>query len=40
MPLERSNIIVMYNDDQIVFVDTPGIHETEKLLTSLFLMKL
>ena len=26
---KRENIIVMHNDDQIVFVDTPGIHETE-----------
>ena len=29
---KRSNIIVMHNDDQVVFVDTPGLHETEKLL--------
>ena len=34
---KRSNIIVMHNDDQIVFVDTPGIHETEKLLNQFML---
>jgi len=34
---KRSNIIVMHNDDQIVFVDTPGIHETEKLLNKFML---
>ena len=33
----RSNIIVMHEDDQIVFVDTPGIHETEKLLNQFML---
>lgn len=33
----RSNIIVMHNDDQIVFVDTPGLHETEKLLNQFML---
>lgn len=33
----RSNIIVMYEEDQIVFVDTPGIHETEKLLNQFML---
>ena len=33
----RSNIIVMHEDDQIVFVDTPGIHETEKLLNKFML---
>lgn len=33
----RSNIIVMHNDDQIIFVDTPGIHETEKLLNQFML---
>ncbi len=34
---KRSNIIVMHNDDQIIFVDTPGIHETEKLLNQFML---
>ncbi|MDX4012726.1 GTPase Era [Aliarcobacter skirrowii] len=34
---KRSNIIVMHEDDQIVFVDTPGIHETEKLLNKFML---
>src|SRR5574344_111750 len=33
----RSNIIVMHEDDQIIFVDTPGIHETEKLLNQFML---
>lgn len=33
----RSNIIVMHEDDQVVFVDTPGIHETEKLLNKFML---
>lgn len=33
----RSNIIVMHKDDQIIFVDTPGIHETEKLLNQFML---
>ena len=33
----RSNIIVMHEDDQIVFVDTPGIHETDKLLNQFML---
>ena len=33
----RSNIIVMHDEDQIVFVDTPGIHETEKLLNQFML---
>jgi len=34
---KRSNIIVMHEDDQIVFVDTPGLHETEKLLNQFML---
>ncbi len=34
---KRSNIIVMYDNNQIVFVDTPGIHETEKLLNQFML---
>ena len=34
---KRSNIIVMHKDDQIVFVDTPGLHETEKLLNQFML---
>ncbi|WP_418179840.1 GTPase Era [Aliarcobacter lanthieri] len=34
---KRSNIIVMHEDNQIIFVDTPGIHETEKLLNQFML---
>ncbi|MGB5920459.1 MULTISPECIES: GTPase Era [unclassified Arcobacter] len=34
---KRSNIIVMHEDDQVIFVDTPGIHETEKLLNKFML---
>jgi len=34
---KRSNIIVMHEDHQIIFVDTPGIHETEKLLNQFML---
>jgi GTP-binding protein Era len=34
---KRSNIIVMHEDDQIVFVDTPGLHENEKLLNQFML---
>ena len=26
---KRSNVIVMSGDDQIVFIDTPGLHEKE-----------
>ena len=33
----RSNIIVMHGEDQIIFVDTPGIHQTEKLLNQFML---
>jgi len=29
---KRMNIIVMHEDSQIIFVDTPGIHEKERLL--------
>ena len=29
---KRMNIIVMHDDSQIIFVDTPGIHEKERLL--------
>jgi len=29
---KRMNIIVMHGDSQIIFVDTPGIHEKERLL--------
>lgn len=29
---KRMNIIVMHEDSQIIFVDTPGLHEKEKLL--------
>ena len=34
---KRANIIVMHGDDQIVFVDTPGLHEREKLLNQFML---
>ncbi len=34
---KRSNVIVMAEHAQIVFVDTPGIHETERLLNRFML---
>ena len=34
---KRSNVIVMNGDDQIVFIDTPGIHENEKLINQFML---
>ncbi len=34
---KRMNIIVMHNVSQIIFVDTPGIHEKEKLLNQFML---
>ena len=34
---KRANIIVMHEDNQIVFTDTPGLHETEKLLNKFML---
>lgn len=34
---KRSNAIVMHGDDQIIFVDTPGLHEKEKLLNQFML---
>jgi len=34
---KRANIIVMHEDNQIIFVDTPGIHEREKLLNQFML---
>lgn len=33
----RSNAIVMYENTQIIFVDTPGIHEKEKILNQFML---
>ncbi len=36
---KRSNIIVMHDDDmsQVIFVDTPGLHEKEKLINQFML---
>ena len=34
---KRMNIIVMHEDTQIIFVDTPGIHEKERLLNKFML---
>ncbi len=34
---KRSNVIVMHEDAQIIFVDTPGIHEKERLLDQFML---
>lgn len=34
---KRANVIVMHDDDQIVFVDTPGLHEKEKLINQYML---
>ena len=34
---KRMNIIVMHKDNQIIFVDTPGIHESERLLNQFML---
>ncbi|SMP87478.1 GTP-binding protein Era [Epsilonproteobacteria bacterium SCGC AD-308-P11] len=34
---KRSNAIVMYEDTQIIFVDTPGLHEKEKILNQFML---
>ncbi|MFA6138277.1 MAG: GTPase Era [Sulfurimonas sp.] len=34
---KRSNAIVMHNDTQIIFVDTPGLHEREKILNQFML---
>ncbi|MCF6330197.1 MAG: GTPase Era [Sulfurimonas sp.] len=34
---KRSNAIVMYEDTQIIFIDTPGIHEREKVLNKYML---
>ena len=34
---KRSNAIVMYKDTQIIFIDTPGLHEKEKVLNQYML---
>ena len=34
---KRSNIIVMHNNAQMIFVDTPGLHEQERLLNKFML---
>jgi GTP-binding protein Era len=34
---KRSNVIVMHEDHQIIFVDTPGLHEKEKLINQFML---
>lgn len=34
---KRSNAIVMHEEDQIIFVDTPGLHHAEKLLNQYML---
>lgn len=34
---KRINAIVMHHDDQIIFVDTPGLHEKERLLNKFML---
>ena len=34
---KRSNTIVMHEDNQIIFVDTPGLHEKEKLINQFML---
>jgi len=34
---KRSNTIVMHGDDQLIFIDTPGLHENEKLLNKFML---
>jgi GTP-binding protein Era len=34
---KRMNIIIMHNDNQLIFVDTPGIHKKERLINEFML---
>ena len=36
---KRMNIIVMHNEAQIIFVDTPGLHNKEKMLNQFMLQE-
>ena len=36
---KRSNIILVYNNTQIIFIDTPGSHKQEKLLNQFMLQE-
>ena len=36
---KRANIFVMHNENQIIFVDTPGLHEKERLLNQFMLQE-
>ena len=34
---KRSLLIAMHNDNQVIFIDTPGLHNKEKLLNKFML---